>query len=643
MQKLGLFALALSASVLADAAESPAAVASTRSPSVVGTERPVQDIRDIELGKRVYFYKYLTEDYMAALTAPDAEPSLKETEVSMTLPVSFLNMGMDHYALGMINDPGLKQRGGLGNSWFVLAQRASERGDWEQAYDFASRAMESNALLSPASVQENRYILITSLATTDQLNSAIAMLDEMSESDRWYYYALYNVMLAEMRQGMDSDALARRVRPVMRSMEAIQGYDQALKDRFLLTAGRYELESKNYAVAVDYLRMVSSDGPFASEALLQYGWALSRQWLYDQALQPWRVLQDNFYRLDLNVLESLMATPYVAELLNGGIESLNVYEYAERQMTSALYDIERLNDPETLNSWVNTWSGVQSSTAALDGNWLEPGSQLVSSSEVSRALESLLNTSGFLEAQQQLQDIDRIQQWAEQQKQHIQEQNQWADETRVLGEETGRIDQLRLQLAELKAVQARTKRWIETEESTPYPYADEAEMAMLRHLDQLRQETAATSAEDSAEYAALNKKAATLLGLQGWKVFKQVPVRRWETVKVYLELGHEVNAIAEQLAGLQQLEQQLQQHQVHLASRKQRLNGMIERLDELIVSLEPLRQRQKNHVVTLAGEHLNMLDSRLKEYLATTRLSIARLYDNELRRNANSVDEGDYE
>ena len=642
MQKLGLFALALSASVLAEAAESPAANASMRPPSVVSTEHPGQDIRNIELGKRVYFYKYLTENYMAALTAPDAELSLKETEVSMTLPVSFLNMGMDHYALGMINDPGLKQRGGLGNSWFVLAQRASERGEWEQAYDFASRAMEPRALLSAHSHQENRYILITGLAGTDQLNSAKAILEEMADSDRWYYYALYNIMLAEMRQGVSSDELAQRMRPVLKKMDVLAGYDRALKDRFLLTAGRYELENKHYPVAVDYLRMVSSDGPLAAEALLQYGWALSRQWLYDQALQPWRILQDNFYHLDLNVLESLMATPYVAELLNGGIGSLNVYEYAERQMTSALYDIERLNDPETLNAWVNGWSS-NPDLAKLTGNWLEPESELVSATETSRALESLLNTSEFLEAQQQLLDIDRIHQWAEQQKAHIREQEVWLESAQASASEGGRVNQLRLRLADLRAVQARSKRWIETEESTPYPYADEDEMQALRHLDQLRQEIAAHSTADNTEYQALSRQASTLLGIQGWKVFKQVPERRWQTVKSYLELGKEVNAIAEQLAGLQQLEQQLQHHHTQMGSRKQRLNDMIGRLDELVNSLEPLRHRQQNHVVALAEEHLNMLDSRLKEYLATTRLSIARLYDNELRRNANSVDEGEYE
>merc|ERR1711941_245178 len=151
MQKLGLLALALSASVLADTAEKPAgterSMVSSLQAAAVSSDRSGEDIRDIELGKRVYFYKYLTENYMAALTAPVSEPSLAETEVLMTLPVSFLNMGMDHYALSMINDPVLQQRGGLGNSWFVLAQRASEQGDWDQAYDFASRAMESDALL----------------------------------------------------------------------------------------------------------------------------------------------------------------------------------------------------------------------------------------------------------------------------------------------------------------------------------------------------------------------------------------------------------------------------------------------------------------------------------------------------------------
>ena len=521
MHKLGLLALALSASVLADADSPSVEKASSLFSSIdvaASAGSSGVDKRDIELSKRVYFFKYLTDDYMTALTAPESESSLSQTEVLMTLPVSFLNMGMDKYALSVISDPMLEHRGGLGNSWFVLAQRSAERGDWEAAYDFASRAMEKNALLDPNSVQENRYILVTSLASRGLAEGARSVLAQMKEGDRWYFYSLYNVMQAEMRQGISSDDLAARMRPLRKLETAITGYDDALYDRFMLTAGRYELENRRYPEAVDYLRSISSDGPYAAPALLHYGWGMARQWLYDQALQPWRVLQDNFYHLDLSVLESLMATPYVAELMNGGMESMHVYEYAERNMTSAMYDIELLNNAETLGEWVEGWSG-QGANSALQGNWFESNPDLIGTSETAKALTSLLDTPEFSTAQMDLLATQKMLTWVDKQtailEAYMEKLRTPADSFHNPAQAT--VSDVRLKLADMKAEQARFKRWIETEEVAPYPYANEEEMTLLRTLNAIKQETSPVEGQPE-EYERLHHSSTVLLGIQTWNV-----------------------------------------------------------------------------------------------------------------------------
>lgn len=646
MQKFGLLALAISASVWADTStpEKPVADKSIFSALVSSPKADHSGVSaiDVELGKRVYFYKYLTDDYLAAITDPETEPSLAETEVLMTIPASFLNMGMDSYALSMIGDSALVRRGGLGNSWFMLAQRAAEQSNWEQAFDFSSRAMEATGLLDPDSYQENRYILATSLANQDLIVTAEATLVDMDRNDRWYFYALYNVMLAKMRGAVSLDDLSDLMRPVLK-MDSLAGYDRALRDRFLLTAGQYALDSKDYPNAVSYLRQVSNDGPFTADALLQYGWALSRQWLYDQALQPWRVLQDNFYHLDLSVLESLMATPYVAELMHGGVESLHVYEYAERHMTTAMRDIDALHNDELLSEWVNSWAGSEKTKANAhrQSNWLESDPELVRTDDTARALRSLLNTPEFLTAQQQLLDLHKMSDWVVSQKDNV---TRWQRDMNDVDADkySDVISGLRIKLADLKAQKEKTKRWIETEERTPFPYATEPELDTLRALDALNNETRAATIPIEG-HEALNRKAGILFGLKTWNIAKQRPVRRWNTVKAYLQLGNQVNDLDEKLHNVMQLSQQINQHHnssdAHIASFEQ----MIGQLDELKVQLDDLKNRQQTHVVILAGEHLDMLSSRLKDYLATTRLSIARLYDNELRSNTDSGGLGNYE
>ncbi|MDO6750189.1 hypothetical protein, partial [Gilvimarinus sp. 1_MG-2023] len=58
-----------------------------------------------------------------------------------------------------------------------------------------------------------------------------------------------------------------------------------------------------------------------------------------------------------------MATSYVAELMNGGVPSLPVYEYTEKRMTEALEQLDQLNNIDTLSQWVSHWEERQSSAS----------------------------------------------------------------------------------------------------------------------------------------------------------------------------------------------------------------------------------------------------------------------------------------
>ena len=167
-------------------------------------------------------------------------------------------------------------------------------------------------------------------------------------------------------------------------------------------------------------------------------------------------------------------------------------------------------------------------------------------------------------------------------------------------------------------------------------------MTLLRTLNAIKQETSSVEGQPE-EYERLHHSSTVLLGIQTWNVFKQAPVRRWETVKSYLVLGHSVNDVAEKLDNLIQLDSQVAKYEANADTRLQKMGAALVKLEDLGNRLEDLRERQKAAVVVMAERHLTMLNDRLKEYLAKTRLAIARLYDNELRRNANSGGLGEYE
>ncbi|MDO6804202.1 hypothetical protein Q4595_17275, partial [Wenyingzhuangia sp. 1_MG-2023] len=142
-----------------------------------------------ELGKRVYFFHYLTSTPLDAITDDDAEPTLSDMDIMYTLPAGLSELGMDSYANVLLNDPALGLSPGMGNTWFMLARNASDRNDWLQAGRLISRAMANDALLNPTDTSEAAFIAATSHANRDQITQAEQAFDLIDEESEWYRFA----------------------------------------------------------------------------------------------------------------------------------------------------------------------------------------------------------------------------------------------------------------------------------------------------------------------------------------------------------------------------------------------------------------------------------------------------------------------
>ena len=643
MQKLGLLALAVSAAAWASSATAESTEAGSDLVQQLNQAAVAAGVnatpREHALSKRIYLYHYFSGDQLAAMTDARSELSLLDPDVLGTVPDGLMDMGMESHAVAMLGDSGIANQSGTAITWFALSQRASERGRWLEARSLAERALAEPGLLTADQVQEALYIKVSAQAEANDVDAARTTLDSMTTGTLWASFARYNLMLAMMRKEISSEELAEFIQTDISTTP--DDYNaRSLRDRFLVTAGRYEIHQKRYPQAIAYLRNVSKDSSATADGLLQYGWALSKQWQYDQALQPWRVLQDNYPIVNLSVLESLMATAYVAELMQGGLKSLPVYDYAEKGMLAGLEQIERMDNDQLLLDWVKQWEKHPQAEATGPVSDLHPELERILDGRTSRALIELFSTEPFMTAQQQLQDIVAMQAWVAERKAHLQTlQRQAADNAVAFaeGQFAGEINGAAERLQTLDDSILGQVNYLRAESAKPFRFASAEEQADLDYLSQLMQETGTETEATAMLYSRLY----LLSGIRKWQIHEQEPERRAQAEAALRNDRQQAKAMDAQLTAARTMHDQMNSFYANDEQHQASMAATYSKLEQLEQHLAQLHSDQQLRVVATAREHLDMLRSRLKDYLATTRLSIARLYDTELRRNAKTGGLGD--
>lgn len=425
-----------------------------------------------ELAVGQFLFRYLSESNVDVLTDEMAEDYLKTTDARKLLPGALFDLGMNGFAIAMLSHEAYEKIDDIGEVWLKLADEAAQRGRWREANRLALKVNQGKGV-SENEFQRALYLRVSSYAHENLIDIAESILAEMDTSHSDHIFARFNLMLAYMRQGIGSDELIRYVNNTPFSLVKAELGEvewNSLKDRFYMAAGKYELDNGRYAEAIRYLRGVSKVGAYADEGLLQYGWALAKQWQFDQALQPWRALQSSFPLTNLNVLESLMATAHVVELKKGGVPSIPIYEYSESKLASALSKISELNNEQVISSWIDSWEKPDIKST---DDWIRPESNALAENGVSIALEQLLRTKAFAVEKQRLMDIYAMAAWARDTSVRLKELNIQQQErgTATLAE----IERVEKVLLDLRSEESLTKN--ENENSFVFAFLGEAESA----------------------------------------------------------------------------------------------------------------------------------------------------------------------
>ncbi len=165
----------------------------------------------------------------------------------------------------------------------------------------------------------------------------------------WAAYAFLNLAVSYTER----DVHINQVDAVFEKAKMLTKYTQhpeSLEDKINLMAGQFFFATGRGRSAIKHLKEVSLDGAFTSKALLTYGWALTEQWQYHDALQPWYMLKTNHSPLNQDVQETLIAIPHLLEKLNAKVMALGAFDYAGEQYEMIYKQLEesakRLNTGE---------------------------------------------------------------------------------------------------------------------------------------------------------------------------------------------------------------------------------------------------------------------------------------------------------
>ena len=213
-------------------------------------------------------------------------------------------------------------------AWFYLAKSFYSQGYWDNAL-VAMRKVDEQHLATE--LKDEYHFLI---ATLEMFRGKPALADKhvlaLKEDSPWATYAFLNLAVSYTERDVHIDKVEAAFNKALELTKNTQ-QQKALSDRINLMAGQFFFDTGRGRSAIKHLRSVNLEGAYTPKALLTYGWALTEQWQYHEALQPWYMLKTAHSPLNQDVQETLIAIPHLLEKLNAKVLALGAFEYATEQ------------------------------------------------------------------------------------------------------------------------------------------------------------------------------------------------------------------------------------------------------------------------------------------------------------------------
>jgi hypothetical protein len=625
--------------------------------SVQADEKPKTAVADLRYG--VALYHYYQQDYVSAigeLMVADTRDGIQGHSDNPELIAGGISLafGMQHHAESVFSrvlQDERRPQSVRDAAWYYLGKLYYTRGDWAAAEQSFNRVSDNfkpalraqlQALQINIRIRDKRYIDLT------------PKMLEKRELNQWSPYVLYNLGAAHARAGgfAQAQTFFNALADIDLAKDPRVRQEQwALQDKSYTALGYTYLAEKKYAAAIREFTKVRLDGIYANQALLGYGWAAVAQEEYTKALQPWQLLRSRSLIYPA-VQESLLALPFAYEKLNAQGEAVAAYEMAEeilareiqliRDMRETLTEGELLTlvdakplAAEEADTELQAAAAEQGLKAVVtdDGqNWLKLDSTSIIKTR-SAYMSELFAQTRFQTAVLELRDLLRLQQ--------------------LLQNWQPKLNAYRELLLEKQSLRSRQEQQL-----TQAAFAGQAQQLQQRR-DQFSARLAQIVAagdylaladnETRALYERVERAAKTIERMEAaGQATGELAERQkmFAGILLWRAAQHYPIALAEQQRELTQIDTALtnvvktQTHISEIMATSLDIQPVLARLQSLqsetamqLHATEQLIAQQTRVLRQQVDQQLAVHETRLKNYLSQAHLSVARLYDAELRRH----------
>jgi len=591
-------------------------------------EKQSQTVHDLRYGAALF--SYYSEDYLQALTellvaqqrggikSQGDMPALIEGSIS-------LSYGMDRHAESIFNQ--VLQRNVsndvMSQAWFYLGKVNFVRADYPHALQLFEKSAQSdkNHELAPARAAERDYLS----ALIAQRNGDIGKAQQLAGSigaQPWRQYAQYNVALAQYQQNKPDAAMKTllALEPLAKG-DGDEAEILALNERVVMTRGYVLLQQKKFKEALQQYRGLSLQSPWADRGLLGYGWAALGNGDAGLAMQAWNKLV-NMPVASPSVQEGLLAIPYGYESTGATAEAAKAYETAAARYDEELKRLRKLREelnPQTLLSMV-VGKGVREDT-----NWLSRGDAMALD-PVNATLADLVADTEFQSALRDLLDLQHLHAQLESWQQKTPVFSYMLDARRIARDKqlkviTGAHDKFDVNALQQQRDKLAAALDTALKQRDPWPLASSKLQQSQQRWEKARQIAARLG--NDADATDARETLRRIGGVLRWNAIEETNDSAWNAQKELKALDTALAEMRSRKANLDQLTQRADQ----LDGYTSRVKSAEVRINSQLVVVQQMEARASQRIVTLAAAALQKQEARVTQYLAYSRLAVARLYD----------------
>lgn len=601
----------------------------------------------LRLKKGEYQYYYLTGDYTTAmnrLTQLKNDGSLladnpATKDANLEQAIMLLALGLHEQAQALFTEVAATDNNNASILWFNLAKRWFELGEYQSAIDSIEQIKISPQQADQFGVkriEEAQFIKAASYIELGMHKQAQELIASMNLNSIWTGYARHNYLLAMFGGNTSGRSLSLLIEDAIFYLPSTDE-GKNLKDRVNLIAALHFFESGKNRAVEKYLQRISLDGPYTPVALLQLGWNYVEQGQYDRALQPWRELQTRFNGFESDVMESMLAVPHILELMRAHTQALKTFEAAEEQFSAMKKAVVNANNTLEASSWFEDWINQQPHNQWGLATDLD---KILPLTETAGFLRDLISSEDFVNKLVEYREFSLLSDTLVEHERNLQ---LWL----TLVEKRERESRVKEAAVALKnAEKTLSLAKIQLTDLQNYLSQSNTDLFALPSAVEEKKIASLSSAAKAIELLDQNNKASRDLepykkrwsrvrGVFLWQMHADKPSKQWQLNKELIVLDNVIKRTEIQL-----LEARLAKQWSPKAwqGMKERIALALEKISTVKMLALDGKSESKQQMVLISKAYLTDFTHRINDYLAQTRLSIARLYDDALQVSIKAED-----